>query len=197
MKAKLVVAFAVLLFAFVVRADTFTIYPCGTGPGACGGVPITIPDGSTVTSTTESEPIGGIYGPAYVVSFDFADGTGTSGGNIALGFGGFLYFTTPVSDATFSWFGSPFTASDNAGDGLNVPNGGEGTETFSGPGITEIEWGSYNNPGGISSITYTLDSSDPPANAPEPSSLMLAGVGLAALIGLARRNRTNGQKAMV
>jgi hypothetical protein len=44
-------------------------------------------------------------------------------------------------------------------------------------------------------MTFRVDATDPPGG-PEPSSLLLSGIGLAALIGLARRNRTKGQKAM-
>lgn len=67
---------------------------------------------------------------------------------------------------------------------------------FARPGITPVEWAAPDNFGlvGIESMTYTLDSSDP---APEPSPLLLSGIGLVALIGLAYRSRTKNQKAVI
>lgn len=85
MKAKLVAAFAVLLFASAVHADEIT-----TDLGV-----LYIPDGSVVTSIGEVI-FEGI--PCPVVSFSFADGTGTAEDQGPAGAIGSINFTTPVSD---------------------------------------------------------------------------------------------------
>jgi hypothetical protein len=190
MKMKLATAFAVLLFASMVRADEI-----GTTYGA-----VYIPDGSTVTSIS--------YVPGYIdaiVSFTFADGTGVANALGVFSATGSINFTTPVCGLSFDWYGPGWWATDNLGDVYTPPieafSGGEpstGTATFAGPGISSIEWATEDNfsVAGIESMTYTLDSTDPPG-VPEPSSLLLSGLGLAALIGLARCNRANDPKAMI
>jgi hypothetical protein len=175
MKLKLAVAvtFAVLLLASAVRADTVNV----------NGLPMIIPDGSTVTSVTTGEtPSGDVD---YEVDYSFADGTGFTAVNLSQEIvGGEIFFTNPVSDAEFSYYGGPFDASDNLGDTFfgSFDEGAGGTVTFAGPGITSLGWqdgDAFVN--GITSLSYTV---------PEPSSLLLSGMGLAALIGLARRDRT-------
>lgn len=185
MKVKLAVAFAVLLFAGVAKADEIQ---------TPNGIVFT-PDGSVVTSVQNVE----LFAPATIVSFTFADGTGLAEAEGAASAQGYIYFTIPVSDVSFVWNGDIFAATDNLNDSFNSynasnPNYNSGTATFAGPGITWIGWGTYSDlsPAGISSLTYTLDTADPPSM-PEPSSLLLSGMGLAAFIGLARRNRTNSQ----
>jgi PEP-CTERM motif len=174
MKVKLAVAFAILSFgasllAGAVRADT----PSN---------PFVLPDGSTVTSV-EFEPID--VGGYYFVDFTFADGTGEAQGSVYEGEGVSLFFTVPVSNLIFDWSGQFFSASDNTGDNVNYTDTEifSGTLEFAGPGITRLDYGSNETLDGITSISYTLD----PASMPEPSSLLLLGMGLAALIGLARR----------
>jgi hypothetical protein len=175
---KLAVAFVVLLFASVARADDG-----GISAGECS---LIIPDGSTVTATSIfPDPQG--PGSICSVNFSFADGTGEVEGSVYEGEGGSLFFTVPVSDVSFDWGGYLFNATDNVGDGLFGNNpfaGSEGTGSFAGTGITEIDYSSpvYND--GIHSISYV---------APEPSSLLLLGIGLAALIGLTRRGRIRVQ----
>lgn len=129
------------------------------------------------------------------MNYSFLGGTGDTEGNSLLGFDGAIDFTSPISDVSFSWLGvTLFTASDNVGDSFVCDTSClAGTEAFQGTGITEISWQGGDEEGGISSMTFTADATDPPG-VPEPSSLLLSGMGLAALIGLARRNRTNGQK---
>jgi len=192
MKVKLAVAFAVLLFATLARADQIDT---STGP-------ITIPSGSTVTAIDFIPiPHGLEWGNTSLVSYSFSDGTGESEGNSLLGYTGTIDFTTPVSDVSFAWLGvTLFTADDNVGDSYICDTiCTSGTGAFPGTGITEITWQAGDEVGGITSLAFTLDASDPPdpPSVPEPSSLLLSCMGLAALLGLVRRNRTRRQDAIV
>jgi hypothetical protein len=179
MKLKLAVAFAVLLFAVAVKADEV---PAGYGTAY-------IPDGSVVTSPITYSNNGE---PEATFSFSFADGTGTFWDQGPEGAGGTIDFTTPVSALSVDWYGADFVAGDNLGDEYYTPSDYDtptGTVAFAGPGITSMQWAVPNNTGlaGIESMTYTLDAADPPADppsVPEPPSLLLLGMGLAALISL-------------
>ncbi len=181
MKLKLLVAFAVLFFTGVAQADQIN-----TSTGV-----LTVPDGSTVTSLELIPfPHGVEWGNTYVADYSFLDGTGETEGNSLLGYDGTIDFTSPVYDLSFTWLGvTLFTASDNAGDSFLCDTiCAAGTEVFQGTGITQIMWQAGDEEGGISSMTFTVDPPDPPS-VPEPSSVLLSGIGLAALIGLARLNR--------
>jgi hypothetical protein len=175
-KMKLAIAFAVLMLATLARADSINT-PTGI---------LIIPDGSTVTSfgvaPYDTPLLEEIYGTPYFVDYSFADGTGETDGNALFNYGGTINFTVPVSSVTFSW------VQGIIGDfGPTNPDGSSGVTTLTGS-ISQINWYAGDLLGGITSMSYTV---------PEPSSLLLSGMGLAALIGLARRNRTKGRKASV
>ena len=172
MKMKLAVAFAVLLFASLAQADQID-----TSTGV-----ITIPDGSTVTSVTFIPyPDGEEWGNTSQVDYTFAGGTGEAEGNSLLGYWGTINFDSPVSDVSFDWFDSAsFEASDNVGDTYGAPcEGCSGVGSFPGTGVTQINWQAADEVGGITSLSTQNSQS-----VPEPSSLLLSGIALAALIGL-------------
>jgi hypothetical protein len=186
MKVKLALAFAVLLFASIARADSI--------PTVSGVVDI--PDGSLITSVVTNP---NIEDGQSIVSFTFADGTGTETAEGVYAEWGSITFTTPVANLSFVWNGGPyeggadydFQVGDNVGDNSVFTSVLTGTAAFAGPGITSLSWGAPSNmsPTGISSMIYTLDSPETPS-VPEPSSLLLSAVGLAALIGLTLQRGT-------
>jgi hypothetical protein len=182
MKTKLVAAFAALFCASLVHADQV---PTSTGP-------ITIPDGSTVTSITFIPyPDGVLLGNTSLVDYSFAGGTGSTMGNSLLGYDGTINFSSPVSNVSFSWIAmDTFQIGDNVGDfwADTTADDSSGTETLPGTGITQITWFGGDEIGGITTLTYTVVPTDPPS-VPEPSSLLLSGMGLAVIIGLTFRNR--------
>jgi hypothetical protein len=170
----LAVAFAVLLFAGAVRADGIE-----TDEGL-----FTIPDGSTVTSFDIVPYLGSPqYGYQYEFGYAFADRTGNTEGNYWFGYIGVIDFSVPVSDLTLIWFANDqFTLTDNVGDSIGCGDC-SGVSTLQDSGITQISWQVGGELGGIESMSYTLDATDPPSVS-EPSSLLLSAMGLAALIGL-------------
>lgn len=170
-----------ILFATATHADNIR-----TGTGT-----LTIPDGSTVTAIDFIPyPDGVEWNNAYEVTFTMPDLTGTVEGNSLLGYWATLDFATPVSDVSFEWLASSiFYATDNTDDTVgNGCFGCTGAGYFAGPGITQINWQAGDEVGGIESISYTMDS-------PEPSSLLLFGVGLAALIGLGGEKHSRKRSA--
>jgi hypothetical protein len=191
MKLKLAVAFAVFLFATLARADSSLIRDVtATSCGPCSGSPVTSPISLQAQFTVEA--VTGEFfnaGQAYLFTgteYEVMGITGTLNGSpMALaaapqGIGSWLYeqggdfglgtvyFT---ADGSFSW----------------LENDGE----FN---LLEILDANGDGYGTSNPINWTA-TDPPPAGTPEPSSLLLSGIGLAALIGLARRNRTKSQNA--
>ena len=192
MKMKLAVALAVLFFASAVRADTLSL--CTPTESGCSISYLAIPDGSTITSETFIPPGGSATG-LWIVDYSFADGTGSASGDANDAESGTILFTLPVSSVTFGWVGGNVFAVQAIGGGtfvscFNEEDGcgsNSGVQTLVGSAITGLTWDSHDpGIGGIGSLSYTLDSTDPPS-APEPSALLLLGMGLAGLIGLARK----------
>src|SRR5580658_1407826 len=175
MKLKLFVGLAVLSFASAIHADSIST-PDGT---------LVIPSGAVVTSEGIAPNVTSMFGwTVYQVDYTFADGTGYSRGDEADGYGGGLTFDGSVSNVSFDWLGEPFQAQDNAGDeffSFADPQSPE-QAIFSGNGITFLSWDSADTTGGITSIDPTPD------RVPEPSSVLLSAMGIAALIGLARKS---------
>lgn len=194
MKLKFAVALAVGLFATLARADStpFVVDVTATSCTSCFGSPV-IPLINLQAQFTVEQVSGTFFnsGEAFLFSgteFEVVGITGTLNGSpmtlaaAPQGIGSWLfeqgndfglgtvYFT---ANGSFSWL-------ENDGDFnlleiLDANGDGFGT----------------NNP-------INWSATDPaPVGAPEPSSLPLSGIGLAALIALARLNRSKRQQAML
>lgn len=177
---KILIAVLALFLAGAARADSVQ----NTGDY------LIIPDGSTVTSN-----VGVTSGLGFTqyATFTFADGTGMAAGSWQEGEYGSLFFTTPVSDVSFTWEGVLFSATDNAGDSFSDRTyGTDGTQTLGGDGITEIDFSSPVYTGGIDSISYALDAGTFAVKstvAPEPGTLALLLMGLVGLTVSRRKTR--------
>lgn len=189
-KLKFAIAFAVLFFATLAHADTLTTVN-GT---------IIYPDGSVITSETIVVPTSsnGFRGFT-AIGFQFQGGYGSALVDESDGVGdvGSITFTEAVSDLLVGWeagYGIYMNFHDTGGELESVLAGPcqsypvsacTGTVGFAGPetfGITwDTEQAGFNVAGfgGISSLTFTP--------VPEPSSLLLLGLGLTSLIGLSRK----------
>jgi hypothetical protein len=166
MKVRLAAAFAVVLFATLARADSINT-PTGT---------LIIPDGSTVTAfglLPTTPLLEEIYGDQYFVDYNFADGTGFTEGNFLANYAGTIDFSTPVTDLTYSWVCGTICSD------IFAASNSSGVTTVEGP-ISQITWYGGDLEAGITSMSYAVDAAD-------PSSLLLSGMGLIALIGLRRR----------
>jgi PEP-CTERM motif len=162
----------------MVKADTI-VTPNNNGV-------LIVPDGSLITAMFFTPPGGSLSG-FYTIDFQFQNGYGYARGDYNDGDNGVITFTNPVSNLSVNWeaTGSEFSmfAATNPGgslyrcDPLPCPT----QASFPGPGITSLSWQNDKGFSGIDSLTYTVTAS------PEPSSLLLLGSGLMALVGLFRR----------
>jgi hypothetical protein len=178
MKMKLAVAFAVLLFATLARADSTPIIvdvtatsctQCGVFPG---------PAISLVATFTVEQETGTFFDP----SEDGLFFTGTADEIISMAgtFNGSPITIGTGPDGTASWLvedpsggfqiGSVYFSSASGNSSLFVSDWNLLDTTLNGVGYTEAILWSAVDPG--------------PVGASEPSSLLLSGIGLAALIGL-------------
>jgi hypothetical protein len=189
MKVKLALAFAALLFATLAHADSLT-----DGNGT-----IYYPNGSTITSYTyvPSTAANGFLGES-VIDFQFAGGYGVANNFLPADDeeSGSITFTSPFSDLLVGWAGDiymnfvgPNGEIGSVCDGVAVAPGACGPDasgelsgmTFITGPVSSISWdtlSNYNGAAGITSLT------DPVQGVPEPSSLLLSGISLAALLGL-------------
>ena len=166
MKLKLVVALTAILLASVVRADSFT-----DGNGT-----IYYPDGSTITSYNyyPSTAENGYMGSS-IIGFQFSDGIGVAYNylpNEDEEFGA-IWFNSPFSDLQVSWIGDIY---------INFvgPNGEIGSDMNFVPGpVSSISWDTDSTYSGSAGITSLTD--PPPPAVPEPSALLLSGLGITLL----------------
>jgi PEP-CTERM motif len=175
---KYALAILVLLaFSAPMRADSLDS-PYG---------PLYFPDGATVTATGAAT----YPGQFYYLDYSFADGTGATFAPATDGNVGDIAFSTPITAITFSyvWAGDAgfpfevnFWTTGGSGEETFSDSNASGTETLTfDSDVTGLQWiGGLAEEGwgGITSLSYT--------EAPEPGSLLLAGIGLVALLGLKR-----------
>jgi hypothetical protein len=184
MKVKLAVAFAVLLFAFQAHADSMQLIVDVTATSCVGCFTDNPPPINLVAQFTVEQATGTFFdsGEAYLFNgteYEVVGISGTLNGDpMALaaapqGIGSWLYELNGefelgsvyfTADGSFSWL-----ENDDAFNLLEISDAnGDGYGTNN-----AINW----------------SATDPPS-APEPSSLLLSGMGLATLIGRVRRSRT-------
>jgi hypothetical protein len=193
MKLKLAVAFAVLLFATLARADSTPVTVDITATNCLCGNPSTTPINLSAQLTVE-QVTGTFFNPGEAYAF-----TGTVDEIVALTgtVNGFAMSLVQAPYGDGSWISAPGYSSYTGQPDPGAPGFLLGYIYFSADGIPSWMFNDVTNYlegfDGSNTITYTA--TDPPANAPEPSALLLSGIGLAALIGLARRNRTKSQNA--
>lgn len=185
MALKLLAALAAFaLFVCPAKAD---VYESAYGP-------LYYPDGATVTSVRVVN-LGGQFNEQ--LNYSFADGTGVTDDPVVDSDVGSISFSIPVTAVTFGFTsdsepfnvtfygpnGAPFETFSDPGPGTGAFSGAESL-TFS-TDVTRIFWilgtGDIGF-GGITSLGYT----EAPVSAPEPSSILLVGMGIVALLGLKR-----------
>lgn len=184
MKVKLAVAFAVLLFATLARADgtpiivDVTATSCGSCFGSPNPPPINLQAQFTVESVTGDFFISGSDYLFTGTEYEVLSITGTlNGGAITLaaapqGIGSWLY----GSDGSF-FLGSVYFTANGSFSWLENDN------AFN---LLEIMDANGDGFGTNNAINWTAV--DPPSvGEPESLSLLIVGIGLAALIGLGRR----------
>lgn len=189
MKVRLAVAFAALFVATLAHADSLT-----DGNGT-----IYYPNGSTITSYTyvPSTAANGFLGES-VIDFTFAGGYGVADNFIPSEDEevGSITFTSPFTDLSIGWAGDiymnfvgPNGEIGSVCDGVVVAPGDcgpfghgvlSGVAFEAGP-VSSFTWETLGNFSGASGITSLAD---PVQGVPEPSSLLLSGISLAALLCL-------------
>jgi len=181
-KVKLAVAFAVLFFASAAHADSSWVYTyTGNALDSAGTMPNChcAADGSF----TLDAPLGDSesFAPS---SFSFdVDGYAFNQSNS----NGSLSVTTNATGQIVYWDLSVYHKNDF---NINLISDFDGNLDYA-MDVFGFGTGPYDSYYRLSD-PGTWTTADP-QTAPEPSSLLLSGLGLAALIGLARRNRTNSQ----